>query len=193
MKISRHKPRPDTRKTMLKTKTKTTSPGALSAQTVRGFKSHRRRAARKGKTALVELADYLHHTLRHLGSVALDIEADAIEAMLPEGLVRLTWAIEEKYNQDYNEDIRSLDAEFGIGGHILEVSLLDEESLSDSLCNEEESAVLSLAGTPHASASDRKTIQRAVKAFGLASQDYDFLRRFVYRAYRLMQEDSWEF
>lgn len=178
---------------MLKTKTKTTSPRALSAQTVRGFKSHHRRAARKGKTALVKLADNLHYTIRDLGSVALDIEADAIEAMLPAGLVRLTWTINENFNQDPKEDIEILDAEFDINGAVVQVSLLSQSELTESLRSEEESVVLELAGTPEASTSDRKTITRAVQAFGLKPDDYEFLRRFVYRVYRVMQEDSWEF
>lgn len=169
------------------------SPKALSAQTVRGFKAHHRRVVSKGKDRLRQLADNIHFTIRDMNHVALDIEADAIEAMLPAGLVRFTWTINENFNQDPNEDIESLDAEFDINGAVVQVSLLSQSELTESLRNEEESVVLELAGTPEASASDRKTITRAVQAFGLKPDDYEFLRRFVSRGYRVMQEDSWEF
>lgn len=173
--------------------TKITSLKALSAQTLRGFKTHYRRATAKGKDALRGLAGNLTHTISDLNQLALEVEADTIEAMLPRNLVRLTWIVEENFNQEYTEDVQSVDAEFDINGRILQVSLMGEQELEDSLRNEEESAVVCLAGTPEASASDRKTIQRAVKAFGLTPEDYDFIKRFVYKAYRTMKEDSWEF
>lgn len=173
--------------------TKTPSMNVISAQTLRGFKAHYRRATAKGKDALRVLAGNLTCTIRDLNQIALEVEADTIDAMLPENLVRLTWAVEEKFNQEYTEDVQSVDAEFDINGRILQVSLMDEQELANSLRNEEESAVLDIAGTPEASASDRKTIQRAVKAFGLTPEDYDFIKRFVYKAYRTMKEDSWEF
>ena len=166
---------------------------AISAQTLRGFKTHYRRATTKGKDALRSLAGNLTHTIRDLNQLALEVEADTIEAMLPRNLVRLTWTVEERFNQEYAEDVQSVDAEFDINGRILQVSLMDEKDLADSLRNEEEGSVLDLAGTPEASVSDRKTIQRAVKVFGLTPDDYDFIKRFVYHAYRTNSEGSWDF
>lgn len=178
---------------MTRTKTKIPSVNAISAQTLRGFKTHYRRATAKGKDALRVLAGNLTCTIRDLNQIALEVEADTIEAMLPDNLIRLTWTIEEQFNQNHTEDIQSIDAEFDINGRILQVSLMDEQELANSLRNE--SGRKRRAGyRPDAGGiGHRKTIHRAVKAFGLTPDDYDFIKRFVYKAYRTMKENSWEF